>query len=100
MSTDDTADRDFVEDETIVVLVYEPDGQTATAALREEAVAIATPNGEIYTFGVDPETGGLMVVVEGVLTVGLIKRLDGEYRKDSLILLARGERVDMKKLVN
>ena len=96
---DDGIDKDFIEDGTVVVLVYEPDGQTATAVLREDAVALATPNGEVYTFGVDPESGGLLVVVEGTLTVGLIPRPDGKVRMDSLVLLGRGQKVPLH-LVN
>lgn len=95
MSNDDTTDPDFIEDETIVVLVYEPDGQTARAVLREDAIAVATPNGEVYTFGVDPESGGLLVVVEGTITVGLIPRADGRVRTDSLVLLGRGQKVPL-----
>lgn len=97
--SNDGPDTDFIEDDTIVVLVYEPDGQTARAVLREDAIAIATPNGEVYTFGCDPETGGLLVVVEGTLTVGLIPRADGKVRTDSMVLLGRGAKVPLH-LVN
>jgi hypothetical protein len=96
---DDTTDPDFLKDESLVVLVYEPDGQTAVAVLREEAIAVATPNGEVYTFGVDPTTGGLLVVVEGTIAVGLIPRADGKVRTDSLVLIGRGQKVPLH-LVN
>lgn len=96
---DDTQDTDFLEDETIVVLVYEADGQTARAVLREDAIAVATPDGQVYTFGCDPTTGGLLVVVEGTISVGLIPRADGKVRTDSLVLLGRGEKVPLH-LVN
>mgnify|MGYP005848771229 CR=1 FL=1 len=58
-------------------------------AIEIETVALSTPDGRIFTFSVDPESGGLLVGAGGeTLSVGLFSGPDGEPRPDALVLMA------------
>ncbi len=57
--------------------------------IEAEAVAIATEDGRLFTFGQDPESGGLIVTTASTsLAVGVLTHEDtGTVMRDTLVLM-------------
>jgi hypothetical protein len=58
-------------------------------SVEAEAAALVTPDGRVFTFSVDPGTGGLLVSSgeEGPLTVAVFEGADGKTLYNAIVLL-------------